>query len=332
MKQNNQMLRYSEAVGAAMVEEMRRDKSVVMWGEDVTSMRMFEKSPIALEEFGRDRVRNTPIVEVAIVEMAVGAALTGLRPIAFLASSGFFPLCFDGVFLKTGNYWQLHNYKGPVPIVIYSVIAGNAGKTADHGLSPEALLIHSPGLKLVMPSTPYDAKGLLKAAVRDDHPVVYLTHRSLMLSEEKAPVPSKDYVIPLGKADVKVEGRDLTLVTYSAMVVKALAAAAELAEKGMSIEVVDLRSLVPMDIETVVKSVAKTGRLLIVHEAMERGGAAGEIAFRLIEAAPDVVKSLKAPLRRLAHKNIALPNEISLEKMIVPQTEDIVKAVKEMLR
>jgi pyruvate/2-oxoglutarate/acetoin dehydrogenase E1 component len=331
MKDQTQMLSYAEAVASAMVEEMRRDKSVVMWGEDLTRMNLFSKAPNTLEGFGWDRVRNTPIAEVAIVEMAVGAALTGLRPIAFLGASGYFPLCLDGVFLKMGNYWQLHNYKGPVPIVVYSVIPGGRGSAADHCLSPEALLIHSPGLKVVMPSTPYDVKGLLKAAVRDDHPVIYLTHRSLMTNDERAPVPSEDYVIPIGKADVKMEGKDVTIVTYSAMVTKALTAAKELGKDGISVEVIDLRSIVPMDIETVVKSVEKTRRLLIVHEAMKRGGVAGEIAFRLIEEAPDVVRSLKAPLKRLGHKNIALPNDILLEKMIVPQTEDIVRAVKGMV-
>ncbi len=331
MEEKTEMVTYSEAVAETMIEEMRRDKSVVMWGEDLTRMSLFAKPPNTLAEFGVNRVRNTPIVEVAIVEMAVGAALTGLRPIAFIGSSGYLPLCFDGVFLKTGNYWQLHNYKGPVPLVIYSVIVGGKGSTADHGLSPEALLIHSPGLKVVMPSTPYDVKGLLRAAVRDDRPVVFLTHRVLMLNEEKAPVPGGDYVIPLGKADVKLEGTDVTIVTYSAMVLKALAAAKELGKGGISAEVVDLRSLVPLDIETVVKSAGKTRRLLIVHEAMKRGGMAGEIAFRLIEEAPDVVNSLRVPMKRLGHKNIALPNEIPLEKMIVPQTEDIVKAVKEMV-
>jgi pyruvate/2-oxoglutarate/acetoin dehydrogenase E1 component len=331
MNEKTQMISYSEAVASAMVEEMRRDKSVVMWGEDLTRMNLFAKAPNTLEGFGWDRVRNTPIAEVAIVEMAVGAALTGLRPIAFLGTTGYFPCCFDGVFLKMGNYWQLHNYKGPVPSVIYSVIQGGRGSTAEHCLSPEALLIHSPGLKVVMPSTPYDAKGLLKAAVRDDHPVIYLTHRSLMVNDEKAPVPSEDYVIPFGKADIKMEGKEVTIVTYSAMVVKALAAAKELAKEGISVEVIDLRSLVPMDIETVVKSVGKTGRLLIVHEAMKRGGLAGEIAFRLTEEAPNVVKSLKSPLKRLGHKNIALPHDILLERMIVPQIEDIIKAVKEMV-
>ncbi|MFH1382209.1 MAG: transketolase C-terminal domain-containing protein [Chloroflexota bacterium] len=328
MKEKTQMLSYQEAMGSAIIEEMRKDKKVVMWGEDITRFRIFAGMPGAIEAFGRDRVRNTPIVEIAIVEMTIGAALTGLKPIAFLSSTGFFPLCLDGIFLKLGNYYQLHNYKGPLPVVIHATIGG-PGATADHALSAEALLVHSPGLKVVAPASPYDAKGLMKAAIRDNRPVIYLS--SSVLGTMKEEVPTEDYIVPLGKAAVKKQGKDVTLVTYAAMVAKALTAAEALGKQGISVEVVDLRSLVPMDVETIVKSVKKTGRLLIAHTGMKRGGFAGEIAFRVTEAAPEVVKSLKTPIKRLAAKNIALPHGAELEKYVVPQVEDIVKTVKEMV-
>jgi acetoin:2,6-dichlorophenolindophenol oxidoreductase subunit beta len=322
-----ELLGFEQAATAAIISEMRRDERVVMWGEDITR----RGSWAALDEFGRDRVRNTPIVETAIVDMAVGAAITGLRPIAVITSSGFVSLCFDGIFLRSGAYHQLHNYKGPVPLVIYTTIVGGSGSSDDHGLSPEGLLIHSPGLKVVAPSTPYDAKGLMAAAIRDDRPAVFLSHRQLVRAGTAA-VPTDDYVIPLGTADVKAEGSDVTIVAWSWTLHKALDAAKELAAQGISAEVVDPRTLVPLDIQTIVRSVAKTRRLLVVHEAMQRGGPASEIICRVIEHAPDVAMSLKAPFRRLGHKNIALPPTVDLERMIVPQVGDIVSACREMCR
>ena len=205
-----------------------------------------------------------------------------------------------------------------------------AGIGADHTTPTEAILIQSPGLKVVVPSTPYDAKGLLKSAIRDDSPVVFMPHSALYSSVQEA-IPAEEYLVPLGKADVKRKGKDITIVAYSAMVIKALAAADVLNKEGISVEVVDLRTLVPLDVETIIKSVSKTGRLLIAHEAMKRGGAAGEIAFRIIEAAPDIVKTMKSPIKRLAAKNMALPHGIELEAKLVPQAEDVVKTVREMM-
>ena len=257
------MLDCGEAINAAFKEEMRRDERVVMWGEDVITM----ESPTAgsdlstkglFEEFGGDRIRDTPVVEAAIIETAIGAAMSGLRPIAHVMSGGFQMGCFDPIFARLGTAYQEWKHQGTLPVVCFAQVIGGAAKGADHALSPEALFMHSPGLKIVMPSTAYDMKGLLKTAIRDDFPVMFYTHREVML-QDKAPIPEEEYLIPFGQADVKRQGEDVTIVTYSQMVHRALAAAAELSEQGISVEVVDLRTLVPMDVEAIVRSVEKTG-------------------------------------------------------------------------
>jgi len=331
MAAETKMLGYVDAQNEAFREEMRRDKKVVLWGEDIVAMGgIFNLTLGLVDEFGPDRIRDTAIVESAIVEMAVGAALTGLRPVGFVMFAAFVATCFDAVFMKLGSFVTEYEYRGPLPVVIHIAIGAGSGFGPDHCASLEALLIHAPNLKVVLPSTPYDAKGLLKAAIRDDYPVIYMPHLTLFFGEKQA-VPSEDYVIPLGKADVKREGSDVTIVAYSAMVLKALAAAEALSKEGISVEIVDLRTLVPLDIDAIVKSVKKTGRLLIAHEAMKRGGIAGEIAFRLTEAAPDVVKAMKTPIKRVAAKNVSLPHGSELESKLIPQVGDVVKAVKEMV-
>lgn len=331
------MLDCGEAINAAFREEMRRDERVVMWGEDVITM----ESPTAgadlstrglFEEFGGDRIRDTPVVEAAIIETAIGAALAGLRPVAHVMTGGFQMGCFDPIFARLGTAYQEWKHPGPLPVVVMASVLGGAAKGADHALSPEALFMHSPGLKIVMPSTAYDTKGLLKTAIRDDLPVLFYTHREVMIREEKEPVPEEEYLIPFGQADIKRPGEDVTIVTWSGMVLRALAAAEELAEQGISAEVVDLRTLVPMDVDTVVDSVRKTGTLLIVHEAMKRAGAAGEVAMRVTEAAPEVVSAMKTPIRRLAAKNVALPTSLRIERRLVPQVADIVQAAEELVK
>jgi pyruvate/2-oxoglutarate/acetoin dehydrogenase E1 component len=333
---NVDMLDSGEAINAAFKEEMRRDETVVMWGEDVITM----ESPTAgsdlctkgiFEEFGADRIRDTPVVEAAIIETAIGAALSGLRPIAHVMTGGFQMGCFDPIFARLGTAYQEWNHQGTLPVVAMASVLGGAAKGADHALSPEALFMHSPGLKVVMPSTAYDTKGLLKTAIRDDFPVVFYTHREVMIREEKEAIPIEEYLIPFGKADVKRQGDDVTIVTYSGMVLRALAAAEELSEQGINAEIVDLRTLVPMDVDTIVESLRKTGALLIVHEAMKRSGAAGEIAMRVTEAAPDVVQAMKTPIRRLAAQNVALPTSLRIERRVVPQVEDIVAAAKDLV-
>ena len=331
------MLDCGEAINAAFREEMRRDDRVVMWGEDVITM----ESPTAgadlctrglFEEFGGDRIRDTPVVEAAIIETAIGAALAGMRPIAHVMTGGFQMGCFDPIFARLGTAYQEWKHPGPLPVVVMASVLGGAAKGADHALSPEALFMHSPGLKIAMPSNAYDTKGLLKTAIRDDFPVLFYTHREVMIREEKEPIPEEEYLIPFGKADVKRPGADVTIVTWSGMVLRALAAAEELAAQGIGAEVVDLRTLVPMDVDTIVASVRKTGALLIVHEAMKRAGAAGEVAMRVTEAAPDVVRAMGTPIRRLAAKNVALPTSLRIERRLVPQVADIVATAEELVQ
>jgi pyruvate/2-oxoglutarate/acetoin dehydrogenase E1 component len=334
MAKQVQMLDYTSAVGAAIHEEMQRDEMVAVWGEDLVSMQgAFGETLALFEEFG-DRIKDTPIIEQAILATGMGAALTGTRPIVYLMMAGFLAVCFEGLFMEVGGLRQEFGYTGPMPLVVYCRAGVGGGTGAHHCSSPEALLMHSPGLKVVMPATPYDAKGLMKTAIRDDGPVVFIIPGRVYSDTtfaQKQPVPDEEYLIPFGQADVKREGNDVTIVAYSGMIPKALAAAETLSKEGISVEVVDLRTLVPMDVQAIVKSMEKTGRLLIAHEAMKRAGAAGEIAFRVNETAPDVVRSLKIPIRRLAAKNVALPRSRELEDRLVPQVDDVIKVIKEMV-
>ena len=325
---------YVAAINQALKEEMRRDDRVVIWGEDMISMNgVHGQTRDIYDEFGGDRIKDTPICEQAIAGMTIGAALRGLRPIGVFMNWAFGLCAFDGVFLQLGckgREW---------PVVLYGVVAGPA-EDNEHGMSPEALLIHAPYMKVVVPSTPYDAKGLFKTAIRDNGAVAFLDHaycfyqghadgeikRGAEVASQE--VPDAEYLIPFGQADIKREGSDVTLVTYSFMVHAALAAAHNLEKDGISVEVVDLRTLVPLDVEAIVKSAKKTGRLLIVHEAMKRGGVAGEIIFRVNEEAPDVVASLKSPFRRLAAKNLPLR---PFGRLAVPSPATIAAAVKEMV-
>jgi acetoin:2,6-dichlorophenolindophenol oxidoreductase subunit beta len=335
------VLTYIEAMNQAFKEEMRRDEKVVMWGEDLISLDgVYGFTAGIHEEFGDDRIKETPICEQAIAGMGVGAGLRGLRPIGFFMNSGFTLSAFDGLFLKIGCA------RPRLPVVMQASIAGPR-EDMDHGMSPEALFAHAPYWKVVMPSTPYDVKGLMKTAIRDNNPVMFLDHSAAMFSGYsdgslytpyqdgeimqgyKQEVPDEEYLIPFGQADVKREGSDLTLVTFSFMVHHALAAANTLSKKGIHVEVIDLRTIVPLDVETMVKSAEKTGRVLIVQEAMKRCGVAGEIAFRLLEEAPDVMTALKTPYQRLAAKNLALAGRPDWN--LTPSADSIVAKVKEMI-
>jgi len=332
-------IRYIEALNQAFREEMRRDENVVMWGEDIVSMNdVHGQTRDIYDEFGGDRIKDTPICEQAIAGMTIGAAYRGLRPIGIYMNAGFSLCAFDGLFLKLGCKSVGRYVPGDIPATIYGVIAGPIGDgDNDHGMSPESLYAHAPYLKIVMPSTPYDVKGLMKSAIRDDNPVMVWDHAWNFYQGHKdgkiergvnvQEVPDEEYLIPLGKADVKREGTDITIVTYSFQVHNALAAAYNLAEEGISAEVVDLRTVVPLDVDTVVDSVKKTGRLLIVHEAMKRAGFAGEILFRVSEHSPELIPSLKAPFRRLAGWNLPLVNRPEL----VPTMGTIMSTVKEMV-
>jgi len=320
-------LTYREAIREALREEMKRDENIFLIGEDIAEFGGSYKVTLGLvEEFGKERVRNTPISESAIIGAAVGAAIVGMRPVAEIMYIDFTTLAMDQIVNQAAKIRYMTGGQVKVPLVIRT--QGGAGRSAaaHHSQSLEAWFFHVSGLKVVMPSNPYDAKGLLKAAIRDDNPVIYIEHK--LLYSEKGFVPEEDYIVPLGKAEVKREGNDITLVATSLMVKKALLAADQLEKEGISAEVIDLRTLYPLDEEIIFSSVKKTGKLLILHEACERGGIGGEIVARVVG---NVFDYLDAPPGRLAAKNTPMPFAPNLEKFVIPQVEDIKAKVKEML-
>lgn len=319
---------YLEAVREAMQEEMRVNPDVFIMGEDIGVYGgAFGVTRGMIEEFGPERVRNTPISEAAIAGAAVGAAMTGMRPIIELQFSDFITIATDQIVNQAAKNRYMFGGKGKVPLVLRTPAGSGTGAAAQHSQSLEAWMAHIPGLKVVQPSTGYDAKGLLKAAMDDDNPVIFYEHK--LCYRTKGHVPEGAYSIPLGVADVKREGTDVTIVATAIMVHKALAAAAELEKEGISVEIIDPRTLVPLDEETIVNSVKKTGRLVVVHEAVKRGGFGGEIAGMIAES--EAFDYLDAPIKRLGGLAVPIPYNPILEKAAVPQEEDIIKAVKETL-
>ncbi|MCC5467184.1 alpha-ketoacid dehydrogenase subunit beta [Pelosinus sp. Bkl1] len=322
------LITYKEAVRQAMQEEMRRDENVFLLGEDVGVYGgAFGVSLGMLEEFGEERVRDTPISEGVIAGAAAGAAVTGLRPIAEIMFSDFITIAMDSLVNQAAKMRYMFGGKAKVPMVLRMPGGSGTGAAAQHSQSLEAWLVHVPGLKVVMPSTPYDVKGLLKTAIRDDNPVVFIETKTVY--NKKGEVPEEDYVIPFGVADVKRVGRDVTVFATGVMVHRSLEAAEILAKEGIDVEVIDPRTLVPFDKETLVKSVIKTGKLIIVHEACKRGGFGGEVAAEVMES--EAFDYLDAPIKRVAGKNIPIPYCMELEKSAVPQVDDIVNAVREIV-
>ena len=318
---------YSEALGDAIRTEMERDERVIVIGEDIAEHGgAFQVTAGLLEKFGPTRIRQTPISELGIVGMAVGAALTGLRPIVELMYVDFSGLAMDQLTNQAAQNRFMFGGQARVPMVMRTQGGSGRGNAAQHSKSLEAWFAHIAGLKVVMPATPADAKGLLTAAIRDDDPVIFIEHK--LLYRTKGDVPTGEHVVPLGRADVKREGSDLTMVTWSREVLFALEAAKQLANEGIEAEVIDLRSLVPLDKHAVLVSVRKTHRALVVHEAIKRGGYGGEIASLIAEEAFD---DLDAPPRRLAGLETPIPYAQHLEKTVVPQVEDIVRAAKEIV-
>lgn len=317
-------LTYREALREALREEMARDENVFLLGEDIAEFGgSYKVTQGLLQEFGRERVRNTPISEQAIVGAALGAALVGMRPVAELMYIDFSTVAMDQIVNQAAKVRYMFGGKAKTALVIRT--QGGAGRSsgAQHAQSLEAWFVHVPGLKVVMPSTPYDAKGLLKAAIRDEDPVIFIEHK--LLYGEKGPVPEEEYVVPLGKADVKREGRDATLVATSRMVQRSLQAAEVLSKEGVEVEVVDPRTLFPLDVETLFASVRKTNRLVIVHEAVRRCGWGAEVAARVAEEAMDY---LDAPIRRVAALETPVPFAPNLEDYVIPNVERIVGGVR----
>lgn len=322
-------LTYLEAVREAMSQEMRTNEDVFILGEDIGVYGgAFGVTRGMIEEFGPERIRNTPISEAAISGTAIGAALTGMRPILELQFSDFITIAMDNMVNQAAKLRYMYGGEGKVPMVLRTPAGSGTGAAAQHSQSLEAWMTHIPGLKVVQPSTAYDAKGLLKAAMDDDNPVVFYEHK--LCYRTKSEVPEEVYSIPLGKADIKKEGKDVTIVATAMMVHKSLEAAEQLESEGISVEVVDPRTLVPLDEETIVESVKKTGRLIVVHEAVKRGGFGGEIASMIAES--EAFDYLDAPIKRLGGKAVPIPYNPELEKAAVPQVQDIVEAVKDTLK
>jgi pyruvate/2-oxoglutarate/acetoin dehydrogenase E1 component len=320
---------YAEALNEALHEEMRRDSTVFVMGEDVAGWGtggVFGVTKGLVEAFGAERVRDTPISEEAIAAVAVGAAATGSRPVAEIMYVDFIALAMEPIVNQAAKLRYMFGGKAKVPMVIRAQEGAGRGNAAQHSQSLEAWFCHIPGLKVVTPSTPADAKGLLKTAIRDDNPVIFLEHKVLYFS--KGAVPEGEYTVPFGVADVKRVGKDVTVVGIHTMIGKALKAAEQLAEDGIELEVIDPRTLVPLDEQAIIDSVKKTGRLIVSHEAYTRGGYGAEIISRVVDAAFDY---LDAPPLRVCARDVPVPYNATLETAALPQIEDIVAAARALM-
>ncbi len=314
---------YAQAIKEALCEEMRRDPSVFLMGEDIGVYGgAFGVTRGMFEEFGPERVRDTPISEAAITGAAVGAAMTGMRPVVEIMFSDFITIAMDQLVNQAAKARYQFGGQASVPMVLRTPEGSGTGAAAQHSQSVESWILNVPGLKVVAPSTPADAKGLLKASIRDDNPVVFFEQK--LLYRKKGPVPEGEHIIPLGKADVKRPGKDLTIISYGRMVELCLGAAAELAAQGIDAEVIDLRCLRPLDTDAIVASARRTGRVLIVHEACRFGGFGGEIAATVTES--EAFYYLDAPICRLAGRDVPIPYNKTLESEVVPTQDRIVRA------
>lgn len=322
-------LSYAEAIREALRQEMQRDERVFIIGEDVGVYGgAFGVTLGLVEEFGEERVIDTPISELGIAGAITGAALTGMRPVGEIMFMDFTTLAMEQLVNQAAKIRFMFGGKAKVPFVLRTPAGSGTGAAAQHSQSLENWFVHVPGLKVVMPSTPYDAKGLLIASIRDDNPVIFIEHK--LLYKIKGPVPEEPYTIPLGTAEVKREGRDLTIIATSIMVQRSLEAAQQLAEEGIEVEVIDPRTLKPLDKEPLIRSVMKTGRVLIVHEACKTGGYGGELAAVIAES--EAFDYLDAPIIRLAGRDMPIPYNRTLEYHTVPQVENIVQAARDLAR
>ena len=322
-------LTMAEALNEALREEMARDASVFVIGEDIARHGgLFNVTEGLLEEFGRGRVIDSPISEAGISGAGVGAALVGARPVVELQISDFVTLTMDQVVNHAAKWRYMSGGQVSVPFVIRGPISNGIGMAAQHSQSLEAWFVHTPGLLVVMPSTPYDAKGLLKSAIREDNPVVFLEKR--LLYSRKGPVPEEDYLVPLGVADIKRKGKDVTVVGAGATVPLALQAARQVARDGIELEVIDVRTLKPLDADTIAESVTKTGRLIVVNEGPLTGGFASEVVARLIEVVG--VAAFRANPVRVAAKDTPIPYASTLEREVLPSLDDLLFAVSQTMQ
>ena len=324
LKDESRVIMYREALNEALREEMRRDPTVFVMGEGIAERGGSYKVTVGLlDEFGPKRVMDTPISEASFKGAGVGAAITGMRPIVEILFVDFTSLIIDQIANQAAKYKFMTGGKGRVPMVLRTQGGVGDGLAAQHSQSLEALFYHIPGLRVVMPSTPYDAKGLLKSAIRDDNPVVFIEHKLLYMTEGE--VPESEYTVEFGKGDIKHEGKDATLIAWSGMVPRSLRAAEKLAQEGIDVEVLDPRTLVPLDRDMIIESGRKTEHVVIVQEAVRRGGVASDIASIIQEEAFDY---LDAPIEIVAGHNTPIPFSKKLEQASIPQEQDIIDAVK----
>jgi pyruvate dehydrogenase E1 component beta subunit len=322
-----QKMLYREAVCQALDEEMARDKNVFNIGEDVGIIGgNFKCTKGLMEKYGDLRCKDSPIAEQGFIGMCVGAAIRGLRPVAELMFGDFMFVCFDQIANQMAKITYMSGGKVHVPMTIRMPIGGGRSSAAQHSQTPITMVANMPGMKVVMPSNGYEAKGLLKTAIRDNNPVIFMEHKMMYTTE--CEIPDEEYLIPFGKANVAREGTDITVVATSIMVGFALKAAEELAKDGISVEVIDLRTIVPWDKETVIKSVKKTGKLLVVDEGHESFGISGEICLKVMQ---ETFYDMDAPVMRMGTKDVPLPFSPALEFPIIPDAKKIMAQIKEMV-
>jgi pyruvate dehydrogenase E1 component beta subunit len=324
-----QQLGMGQAVNQALREEMTLDSTIFLAGEGI-GVGIYDSPMLPthglLQEFGARRVKDTPVSEAAIAGLAVGAAEAGLKPVIEIMFNTFFTIASDMIVNHAAKLRYLSGGKSSFPLVVRMKTGAGFSAGCQHSHNLEAWVAHCPGLKVVMPSTPADAKGLLKSAIRDPNPVIFIEDMALYFAP--GPVPEEEHLIPIGHADIKRPGKDITVVTWSKMLGVAMKAAGQLAREGIDVEIVDLRTLSPLDKETILTSVRKTGRLVVLHEATRTGGFAGEVAAVVMEEA---FTSLKAPLRRVTGPDIPVPFSPPLERFYIPNEEQLIRAIKEIL-
>jgi pyruvate/2-oxoglutarate/acetoin dehydrogenase E1 component len=319
---------FIQAINDALREEMRKNRDIIIMGEDVGMAGGIRGVTKGLwEEFGDERVKDTPISEATIVGVGVGCAITGLRPVVEIMYSDFLGIAMDEVMNKMAKWRYMHGSVLTVPMVLRTSCGGGFGGAAEHSQSLEALFMHIPGLQVVYPSTPYDAKGLLKTLLRDNNPSLFFEHR--LLYRTKGEVPADEFFLPLGKAEVKRTGKDVTLLAVGLQVLNALSAAAKLQSEGVSVEVIDPRTLAPLDRRAVLSSVEKTGRLVVVEEGVKTGGVGAEIAAIVAE---EGLEFLRTAVKRVAALDLPTPYSPPMEKYVLPSEEKILAAVRAVMK
>ncbi len=330
MEKETKIMSIRDAIIMAMSEEMRRDENVFLMGEDVGIFGGdFGTSVGMLEEFGKERVRDTPISENAISGAAIGAAMTGMRPIVDVTFMDFVVYMMDNIVNQAAKTRYMFGGKGQIPVVFRCAAGGGVGSAAQHSQSLEAWFTHIPGLKVVAPGTPADVKGILKAAIRDNNPVIFLEYKAQFNMKGEVPL-DPEFVLPIGKADIKKEGKDVSVITYGRMLERVMQAAKEVEEaEGVSVEVVDLRTLKPLDKEAVLESVKKTGKVLLVNDAHKTGGFIGEVAATIAES--DAFDYLDGRILRLAGEDVPIPYNQTLEAAMIPSVERIKKYILKLV-